>query len=79
MVDIESGVVTGLVEGEYVKWGDEPYIAAWSPDGARIAIYTPGGNRVELQLYTVAPDGTDRRDLLRLDEDGNLVPANLPE
>ena len=40
VVDIESGVVTGLVEG-VDKWGDEPYIAAWSPDGARIAIYTP--------------------------------------
>ena len=79
VVDIESGVVTGLVEGEYVKWGDEPYIAAWSPDGARIAIYTPGGNRVELQLYTVAPDGTDRRDLIRLDDDANLVPAHPPE
>ena len=78
VVDIESGVVTGLVEDVY-EWGDEPYIAAWSPDGDHIAIYTPGGNRVELQLYTVARDGTDRRDLLRLDEDGNLVPANLPE
>ena len=79
VVDIESGVVTGLVEGVYEKWGDEPYIAAWSPDGARIAIYTPGGNRVELQLYTVARDGTDRRDLILLDEDGNLVPAHPPE
>ena len=78
VVDIESGVVTGLVEGVYEKWGDEPYIAAWSPDGARIAIYTPGGHRVELQLYTVAPDGTDRRDLIRLDSDGNLMPANSP-
>ena len=78
VVNLEDGEVTGLATELEVR-GDEPYIAAWSPDGARIAIYTPGGHRVELQLYTVAPDGTDRRDLIRLDSDGNLMPANPPE
>ena len=76
VVDIESGVVTGLVEGA-PEWRDEPYIAAWSPDGARVAIYTPGESYP--QLYTMALDGTDRRDLIRLDDDGNLVPAHPPE
>ena len=41
-------------------------LVAWSPDGRRIAVYIPGpranGIYVRSQLYTVAPDGTDRRD-----------------
>ena len=48
---------------------------AWSPDGSRIAVYVQGRNTTP-QLYTVAPDGTDRRDLIAFDADGNLVPAN---
>ena len=56
-------------------------IAVWSPDSARIAIYVPFDEHynVEFQLYTVARDGTDRRDLVRLDGDGNLAPANPAE
>ncbi len=30
-------------------------------------------------LFTVTPDGTDRRHLIRVDADGNLVPANPPQ
>ncbi len=76
IIDLESGEVIGLAEyGQSVYFA--PYAAAWSPDGARVAIYTPGDMRP--QLYTVAPDGTDRRDLIRLDADGNLAPANPPD
>ncbi len=40
-------------------------IAAWSPDGSRIAIYTPGyGLDVPPQLFTVARNGSDRRTLV---------------
>ena len=76
IIDLESGEVFGLVEAGGSIW-IAPYEAAWSPDGARIAVYTPGAGRP--QLYTVAPDGTDRRYLIRLDEDGKLVPANPPQ
>ena len=55
---------------------------AWSPDGKRIAIYIPGhwanGPFVPSQLYTVAPDGTDRRDLINADSNDNPMPANSP-
>ena len=83
VVNLESGGVLGLLK-ELPAWDTEPYIAAWSPDGSRIAIYTPGiPNYPELalptRLYTVNGDGTDRRDLIRVDDDGNLVPANPPE
>ena len=56
-------------------------IAAWSPDGARIAFYEPadGYRSVPPQLYTVARDGTDLRSLVTADADGNLVPANSPQ
>ena len=54
---------------------------AWSPDGMRIAVFVQGSftNYGPPQLYTVARDGTDRRDLVKLDADGNLVPANPPQ
>ena len=57
------------------------YYAAWVPDGSRITIYTPGDPLEEVppELYTIARDGTDRRDLKRLDEDGNFLPANPPQ
>jgi dipeptidyl aminopeptidase/acylaminoacyl peptidase len=56
-------------------------VGAWSPDGARIALYVPGNpyENIPPQLYTVARDGTDLRTLVRADADGNLVPANPPE
>ena len=54
---------------------------AWSPSGERIALYMPGSAYLDVppQLYTIARDGTDRRDLIRVDDDGNLVPANPPQ
>ncbi len=63
-------------------WGpeDAPILAAWSPDGERIAASLWGvGGRPPLLLYTVARDGTDRRQLVTLDDDGNLVPTNPPQ
>ena len=79
VVDVRDGSVTGLVQGG--RQSREPYIAAWSPDGSRIAIYTPGyiHSDVTARLYTVARDGTDRRDLIRVDDDGKLAPANAPK
>ena len=56
--------------------------AAWSPDSERIAVYTPGNpdlvpeHVILPKLYTVERDGSDRRDLLQQDDDGNLAPAN---
>lgn len=56
---------------------------AWSPDGSRIAVFISSESlnrkREPPQLYTVARDGTDRRDLIRLDDDDKLVPANPPQ
>ncbi len=82
VVDVEKGQVIGLVKKEELS--DSPHVAAWSPDGSRIAIYTPGvpiypEYILPAQLFTVAPDGTDRRDLITLDADGNLAPANPPQ
>ena len=78
VVNVENGEVTAFDRGR--GWPG-PDFAAWSPDGTRIAIYMPanhyGGELVE--LYTVAPDGTDRRDLIRVDAENNLMPANPPE
>ena len=80
VVNVGNSEVTVLVEGT-TKWDEETYIAAWSPDGTRIALYVPGNDYYSItsQLYTVARDGTDRRDLITLDADGNLAPANPPQ
>ena len=79
IIDLASGEVV-LIESE-IAFLVTTHAAAWSPDGTRVAIFTPGGEDPP-QLYTVAADGadgTDRRHLIRLDDDGNLVPANPPE
>ena len=56
-------------------------VVAWSPDGTRVALYMPGDayRNIPPQLYTIARDGTDRRDLIRLDDGGNISPANPPQ
>ena len=85
VVDVEDGQVAGLTTAEYegeivLMQAMEPYFAAWSPDGSRIAVFASVLWYRDLpQLFTVFPDGSDRRDLVRLDDDGNLVPANPPE
>ncbi len=76
VIELASGEVV-LIESE-IAWLVTPHAAAWSPDGTRVAIFTPG-DVPPPQLYTVAADGTDRRHLIRVDDDGNLVPANPPE
>ncbi len=46
--------------------------ASWSPDGSRIAVYN--GRRYESALFTMSPDGSDKRSLTQ--HDGNpLRPA----
>ena len=56
-------------------------IAAWSPDSTSIGLYVPGNpnENVPPLLFTVARDGTDRRDLVHRDDNGNLAPANPPQ
>ncbi|MDE2817894.1 MAG: hypothetical protein OXK81_14530 [Chloroflexota bacterium] len=77
VVNVEDGKVIEL-SGERTKWNQGAYLAVWSPDGTRIALYKPAYRDTPPQLYTVTPDGTDRRDLIRLVNDDNLVPANPP-
>ena len=55
-------------------------VAAWSPDGSRIAIAGWKLLREDTALYTMAPDGTDLRILVRRDADAglHLVGARRP-
>ena len=59
----------------------KPVLAAWSPDGERVAFYfTPRtSSRGDKLLWTMARDGTDRRYIVNIDQDGNLALANPPE
>ncbi len=72
---------TGLRSFEFAGHPEAWRQVAWSPDGSRIAVFVSRrfSNREPPQLYTIARDGTDRRDLIRLDDDGNLAPANPPQ
>lgn len=76
VVGVEDRLVIELTEGD-----EEIILAAWSPDGNRIAIYTQGDfyGGHPIQVYTVTSNGTDRRDLIHLDADGNLLPVNPPQ
>ena len=51
---------------------------AWSPDRRRIAVHDISRNPsyLDVVLYTLAADGSDRRVLVRVDEDGRLVTEN---
>ena len=48
---------------------------SWSPDGSRIAVVQEDWEDSDI-LFTIALDGSDRRVLVRRDEDGKLVAAN---
>ncbi len=72
----------------YGKWGDSGSVAAWSPDGARIAVApsvawdsrhpeVPQPRPVGPALYTMAPNGTDVRVLAEFDAEGEVRPKPL--
>ncbi len=83
-IDLLTTVANHVVRASGARHPAE-VLAAWSPDGERIALYIWERDtwnidkHIQFQLYTVMRDGTDRRDLIRLDTDGNLVAANPPE
>ena len=70
------------------RWGDLGSVAAWSPDGARIAVApsvawdeghpdVPQPRPLGPAVYTMAPDGTDVRVLAEFDAEGELRPKRL--
>ena len=85
VIDVASGRVTELVKG--LERNDrERYLAAWSPDGARIAVFTQGYPSIEREyfiparLYTVSRDRTHLQGLMWQDvANGELVPWNAPQ
>ena len=75
-----SGVCVVDLEGQPVGGGDHArtQLPAWAADGQRLVLYNPAhgdhfGRRDEIALTSVAPDGSDRRVLVRDGADGELV------
>ena len=66
MVDQLSG------NGRQVAAG---WLASYSPDGSRIAVIDPPPSGSGDYMYTIAPDGSDRRVLVRRDANGELKAA----
>ena len=56
--------------GDYRRVADGSF-ASWSPDGFKIAVI----DFADDYLFTVAPDGSDVRVLVRREEDGDLKAA----
>ena len=65
LINVDGTGLTSFREDHGLPGG----YASWSPDGSRIIVYTLGE---PLALYTMAPDGSDVRALLRRSEDGSL-------
>ena len=76
IVNVGDGRVTRLPRKQFDR--NEPVIAAWSPDGSRVALYGVWTGF----LITLAPDGTDARGLVWLDKErveyGEMVAWNAP-
>ena len=84
----DKGIFIVQVEGnglhQHIELSPPPIAAggvAWSPDGNHIALYVRADPYREVlpQLYIISRDGNDRRDLIRVDDEGNLAPANPPQ
>ena len=89
VVSLEDGQIVKLVKG-LTAWGDEPFAAAWSPDGSRIAVFTPGfpddnypEDVIPLRLYTSNRDGSNPKGVVWLkkkrDDFGEVVAWNSPQ
>jgi Tol biopolymer transport system component len=80
VVSLEDGGTTTVAGGDRVVGPAEP---RWSPDGSRIAyIATPGTSaHYVLELWTVAPDGSDPLRLYRGEccTDGSAGPVWSPD
>ncbi len=64
--------------------GSQWHNVAWSPDGARIALYDAGPRSVDfLGIFTVVPDGSDPRGLMwagsEIGDSRDLEPWHLPQ
>ena len=74
VVDLDGEIVGRSPEEFANERGRARAAAAWAPDGSRIAVRTSGGPTPdgEVVLYTMAPDGSDVRVLVRGVGDGGL-------
>ena len=74
VVDLDGEIVGRTPEKFANERGRARAAAAWAPDGSRIAVRTSGGPTPdgEVVLYTMAPDGSDVRVLVRGAGDGEL-------
>ena len=78
VVNMDGSARSWRVPGQ----GGQP-AAAWSPDGSRIAVALTYGDpsqaadptATRIALYTMAADGSDRRDLIHEAADGSLTAA----
>ena len=68
VVDVDSDNSSLVGNGRYVSW---------SPSGDRIAVADPNGG-VDY-LWTIATDGSDKRVLVRVDDEGELVAVNAKQ
>ncbi len=82
---ILMGTFVVEVDGSVVQRLPTPVsTASWSPDGSRIAVHilndgfrsAVGVHDVSIRLYTIAPDGSDIRVLVKQDLARNLSAAN---
>ena len=70
----------GLRQLDNSTFSGDHTVAAWSPDGSRIAVYTiEAWPSPMAELYVMSRDGTNLRVLVNMDDTGNLVALNPEE
>ena len=67
----EGAIYLANADGSQTRKVTEGFYAAWSPDGFRIAVVEPHSD--DVVLYSVAPDGSDIRPLVRRVSSGGII------
>ena len=68
---LEDTIYLANADGSRVMELVEGFHAAWSPDGSRIGVVEPRSN--DVVLYSVAPDGSDFRPLVKRVSSGGII------
>lgn len=57
LLEIESGELRRLTEGQFEDRGHATDVPTWNPDSSRVAFSSSKGNLIERRIWTISPNG----------------------